>query len=304
MFLIAQVSALNIGRQSALYKPEALARFTARRPSLLGLPMDRAQIMGILNVTPDSFSDGGMDGTAEEAALRGRRLMKEGADILDIGGESTRPGSRLVADGEETSRTQPVIRALAGMPISIDTRKVAVARAAIRAGASLVNDVSGLTHDPEMMPLVVDNGLPVCIMHTQGDPQTMQDDPSYEDVLLDVYDFLEEQVETLVAAGLPRKKIIVDPGIGFGKTQAHNLALLSGLSLFHGLGCPILLGVSRKGFIGRIGGAPEARDRAPGSIAVALAGVAQGVQILRVHDVAATRQALALWQAVEQGDNQ
>ena len=145
--------------------------------------------MAILNVTPDSFSDGGMDGTAEEAALRGRRLMKEGADILDIGGESTRPGSRLVADGEETSRTQPVIRALAGMPISIDTRKVAVARAAIRAGASLVNDVSGLTHDPEMMPLVVDNGLPVCIMHTQGDPQTMQDDPSYEDVLLDVYDF-------------------------------------------------------------------------------------------------------------------
>ncbi|GGG73192.1 dihydropteroate synthase [Salipiger pallidus] len=279
-------------------------RLTAPRQPLLGLGMDSPRIMAILNVTPDSFSDGGLDGTAEEAALRGRRLMKEGADILDIGGESTRPGSHLVADGEETSRTQPVIRALAGMPISIDTRKAAVARAAIRAGASLVNDVSGLTHDPEMLPLVVDNGLPVCIMHTQGDPQTMQDAPSYEDVLLDVYDFLEAQVETLVAAGLPREKIIVDPGIGFGKTQAHNLALLSGLSLFHGLGCPILLGVSRKGFIGRIGGAPEARDRAPGSIAVALAGVAQGVQILRVHDVAATRQALALWQAVEQGDNQ
>jgi dihydropteroate synthase len=281
--------------------PEALARLTARRPSLLGLPMDRAQIMGILNVTPDSFSDGGSDRNAAEAALRGRRLIKEGADILDIGGESTRPGAPEVPSGEEIARTEPVIRTLAGVPISIDTRKAKVARAAVRAGASIVNDVSGLTHDPELAGYCAENGLPVCVMHSQGDPETMQDDPVYEDVLLDVYDFLERQVDMLEARGLARGKIIVDPGIGFGKTQEHNLALLNGLSLFHGIGCPVLLGVSRKGFIGRIGRAPEPASRAPGSIAVALAGIAQGIQIIRVHDVAATRQALALWQAVEQG---
>jgi len=280
---------------------DALARLTAPRAPLLGLDMRQPQIMAILNTTPDSFSDGGLDGSSTEAALRGRRLMTDGADLLDIGGESTRPGAEEVPVGEEISRTEPVIRALAGVPISIDTRKAAVAKAAIRAGAALVNDVSGLTHDPALAEFCVENALPVCIMHSQGDPQTMQDAPRYDDVLLDVYDFLEAQVEMLEAKGLSRDKIVVDPGIGFGKTQAHNLALLNGLSLFHGLGCPILLGVSRKGFVGRIGDAPDPAKRAPGSIAVALAGIAQGVQILRVHDVAQTRQAIALWQAVEQG---
>ncbi|MDO6586497.1 dihydropteroate synthase [Salipiger sp. 1_MG-2023] len=276
-------------------------RLTAPRGTVMGLRMDRPQIMGILNVTPDSFSDGGRDRSAPEAALRGRRLMQDGADLLDIGGESTRPGATEISTGEEVARTEPVIRALAGVPISIDTRKLAVARAAIRAGASMVNDVSGLTFDPDLARYCIDNALPVCVMHSKGDPQTMQDAPEYENVLLDVYDFLETQVEMLLANGLDRAKIIVDPGIGFGKSQAHNLALLNGLSLLHGLGCPILLGVSRKGFIGRIGNAPEPTQRAPGSIAVALAGVAQGAQILRVHDVAQTRQALALWQAVETG---
>lgn len=292
----------SVTRIHASEIPEAaLARLTTPRAPLLGLDMRQPQIMAILNVTPDSFSDGGLDGSSTEAALRGRRLMTDGADLLDIGGESTRPGAEDVAPGEEISRTEPVIRALAGVPISIDTRKAAVAKAAIRAGAALVNDVSGLTHDPALADFCVENALPVCIMHSQGDPQTMQDAPCYDDVLLDVYDFLEEQVEMLEAKGLSRDKIVVDPGIGFGKTQAHNLALLNGLALFHGLGCPILLGVSRKGFVGRIGDAPDPKKRAPGSIAVALAGIAQGVQIFRVHDVAETRQAIALWQAVEQG---
>ncbi len=281
---------------------DVAARLTAPRGTLMGLPMDRPQIMGILNVTPDSFSDGGSDRNAPEAALRGRKLVAEGADLLDIGGESTRPGAAEVPIGEEIGRTEPVIRALAGLPISIDTRKLAVVRAAIRAGASLVNDVSGLTFDPGLADYCVDNALPVCIMHAQGDPQTMQDAPQYDDVLLDVYDFLERQADRLVAAGLARDKIVIDPGIGFGKTMQHNLALLKGLSLLHGIGCPILVGVSRKGFIGRIGKAPTPTDRAPGSIAVALAGVAQGAQILRVHDVAQTRQALSLWQAVENGE--
>lgn len=293
----------SITRLPASDLPDDVAtRFTAPRGTLMGLPMDRPQIMGILNVTPDSFSDGGRDRNTAEAALRGRKLVNDGADLLDIGGESTRPGATEVAIGEEIGRTEPVIRALAGLPISIDTRKLAVARTAIRAGASMINDVSGLTYDPALATYCVENALPVCIMHAQGDPQTMQDAPHYDDVLLDVYDFLEQQADRLVAAGLSRHKIVIDPGIGFGKTLQHNLTLLKGLSLLHGIGCPILLGVSRKGFIGRIGKAPDPAARAPGSIALALAGVAQGVQILRVHDVAQTRQALALWQAVENGE--
>ncbi|EIE52044.1 dihydropteroate synthase [Salipiger aestuarii] len=294
----------SVTRLPASDLPDDVAtRLSAPRGTLMGLPMDRPQIMGILNVTPDSFSDGGRDRTAPEAARRGRTLVTEGADLLDIGGESTRPGASTVPVGEEIGRTEPVIRALAGLPISIDTRKLAVARAAMRAGASMVNDVSGLTFDPALADYCVDNALPVCIMHAQGDPQTMQDAPHYDDVLLDVYDFLAGQADRLVAAGLARDKIVIDPGIGFGKTTQHNLALLRGLSLLHGIGCPILLGVSRKGFIGRIGKAPDPAARAPGSIAAALTGVTQGVQILRVHDVAQTRQALALWQAVENGDS-
>ncbi|MCB1334965.1 MAG: dihydropteroate synthase, partial [Roseivivax sp.] len=183
----------------------------------------------------------------------------------------------------------------------IDTRKAAVAAAALEAGAALVNDVSGFTHDTELAPLCAARGVPVCVMHAQGDPATMQADPRYDDVLLDVYDFLEAQVAGLERLGLARGRILVDPGIGFGKTQAHNLALLNRLSLFHSLGCPILLGVSRKRFIGTISGVAEADRRVMGSVAVALHGVSQGVQLLRVHDVAETAQALALWQAVTRG---
>lgn len=289
-------------RISALDLPaEMRDRLTAPRPEIARLDMAQPQIMGILNVTPDSFSDGGQHNGLKEAVAHARQMLEQGADILDIGGESTRPGAEEVERAREIDRTAPVIAALRetlNVPISIDTRKQEVAEAAIGAGADLVNDVSGFIFDDALLPYVGQNKLPVCVMHSLGDPTTMQDDPSYEAVLLDIYDFLETQVAALVAAGVPRDQIMVDPGIGFGKTVAHNLALLKRISLFHSLGCPILLGVSRKKFIGTLGNAPEPKDRAAGSVALALAAVAQGVQVLRVHDVFETRSALNLWQAV------
>lgn len=278
-----------------------LRRLTTPRARLAGPAMDRPRLMGILNVTPDSFSDGGRF-LGSEAAVAQARAMAEGAEIIDIGGESTRPGAVEVPVAEEIARTVPVIRALreGGLtaPVSIDTRKAAVAGVALQAGASIVNDVSAFDFDPALGPLVAASAAPVILMHAQGVPATMQDDPGYADVLLDVYDALAARLARAEALGIDRARIVLDPGIGFGKTLAHNLALLRGLSLFHGLGCPLLLGTSRKRFIGSIGKASEPRDRAPGSIATALAGVAQGVQILRVHDVAETRQALRLWQAL------
>lgn len=278
-----------------------LHRLTAPRAPFAGLAMIRPRLMGILNVTPDSFSDGGMflgAGSAVDQA----RAMALGAEIIDIGGESTRHGAVEVPVAEEIARTAPVIRALrtGGLTsaISIDTRKTRVAKAALEAGATIVNDVSAFDFDPTLGPLVAQTGTPVMLMHAQGVPATMQDNPLYGDVLLDVYDALAARLARAEALGIDRDCIVLDPGIGFGKTQAHNLSLLRGLSLFHGLGCPILLGTSRKRFIGSIGMASEPQDRAPGSIATALAGVAQGVQVLRVHDVAETRQALRLWQAM------
>lgn len=266
--------------------------------------MDGTRIMGILNVTPDSFSDGGKHLDPDVARATARAMVGAGADIIDIGGESTRPGAATVPDDVETQRTAPVIAALradSDVPISIDTRKSAVARAALDAGATLVNDVAGFTYDADLAPLCAARTVPVCIMHALGDPATMQQDPRYDDVVLDVYDFLAARIDALMALGLPRSQIMVDPGIGFGKTRDHNLALLRNIAVFHGLGCPILLGVSRKRFIGDIGQAPEATGRAPGSIATGLAALANGVQILRVHDVADTAQALRLWAATRQG---
>jgi dihydropteroate synthase len=231
---------------------------------------------------------------------RALELEAEGADILDIGGESTRPGAQPVEVEEEWGRVGPVIEALAGpvrARLSIDTRKPEIMRRAARAGVHLINDVSALSHDPGSLQAAAESGLPVVLMHAQGDPRTMQDKPTYADVALDVCDYLAARIAACEAAGIPRSRLIVDPGIGFGKTLAHNLALLSSLSLLHGLGCAVLLGASRKSFIGRLTGAADPDDRLPGSIAAALMGAAQGVQILRVHDVAATRQALALWEA-------
>ncbi|WP_135503742.1 dihydropteroate synthase [Roseovarius aestuariivivens] len=279
---------------------DALERLTRPRAPISGLAFDTPKIMGILNVTPDSFSDGGEHFAPDAALSHTRDMIAQGAEIIDVGGESTRPGAQEVSVEEEIRRTAPVIaaiRAETGIPVSIDTRKATVAKAAHEAGASLVNDVAGFTFDPALAPLCATRALPVCVMHAQGTPDIMQNDPRYDNVALDVFDFLAERIETLTALGIPRGAIIVDPGIGFGKTLEHNLQLLQNLALFHGLGCPILLGASRKRFIGTIGGTEEARNRAPGSLAVALAGIAQGVQILRVHDVGATAEALKLWQA-------
>ncbi len=278
---------------------------TERRADFGGVGMSSPRIMGILNVTPDSFSDGGRF-TDPAAALAQVRAMA-GADILDIGGESTRPGAQIIDPADEIARTAPVIAAIRAvglvMPISIDTRKVTVARAAFAAGAVIVNDVAALSYDADMAGFVAQADAPVILMHAQGTPQTMQADPRYDDVLLDVYDFLAARIDAAVAAGVARNRIAIDPGIGFGKTITHNLALLQRISLFHSLGCPILLGASRKRFIGTISSTDTPDARMPGSLAVALAGVAQGVQMVRVHDVAETRAALALWQAVTKGED-
>lgn len=283
-----------------------LARLTAPRPAIAGVEMTAPRLMGVLNITPDSFSDGGVHATFDTAVARATAMAAEGSDFIDIGGESTRPGADFVPAADEIARTVPVIEALiaAGLtaPISIDTRKAEVARAAITHGAALFNDVSALSFDPESLATAAELNAPVCLMHAQGDPKTMQVNPTYDDVLLDVYDFLETRVAACEAAGIPRARLIVDVGIGFGKTLEHNLPLLRRMSLFHSLGCPILLGVSRKRFIGTLSGVDDAAKRAPGSIAAALWCVAQGVQIIRAHDVAETKQALAIWRALQQGD--
>jgi dihydropteroate synthase len=287
---------------AAALPPEVAARLTAPRDPICGLALDRPRIMGVLNVTPDSFSDGGLHLAPPAALARARALAEEGADVLDIGGESTRPGADPVAAPEEIARVVPVIAALraegVAIPISIDTRNAAVAEAAFEAGADLWNDVSALTHDEGSLALAARAGRAVCLMHAQGDPKTMQDAPAYDDVLLDICDFLEARIAAAEAAGIPRARILVDPGIGFGKTVAHNLALVRGLAILHDLGCAVLFGASRKRFIGTIADAAVPADRMPGSIAVALEALRRGAQVIRVHDVKETRQAGALWQAV------
>ena len=276
---------------------ERLHRLSAPRPAFAGVAMDAPRLMGIVNVTPDSFSDGGDFAEAETAVAQAWRLAAEGADFVDIGGESTRPGSDPVSLEDERARVMPVLETLSDLPapISVDTRKAAIMTQAGAKGAKVINDVSALTHDPDALSAAAQSGLPVILMHALGDPKTMQDDPRYEDVLLEVFDFLHARVGAAIAAGIPRERIAVDPGIGFGKTLEHNLALLNGLSLFHGLGVPVLVGASRKRFIGTLGDQPDAKQRVPGSIAAALIAASQGVQLLRVHDVRETRQALRVW---------
>lgn len=277
-----------------------LDAITAPRAALGTLALDQPRIMGVVNVTPDSFSDGGLHDTAEAAIAHALQLAGEGADILDIGGESTRPGSDPVTAGDEAARVLPVVEGLkqAGALISVDTRKSALMAEAAKAGAHMLNDVSALTHDPASLDVAARSRLPVVLMHARGDPKTMQDNPVYEDVLLEVFDYLAGRIAACEAAGIERRRIIADPGIGFGKTLAHNLALLHGLSLFHSLGVALLLGVSRKRFIGSLSGEDDPRARGPGSLAASLAGVSQGAQLVRVHDVAAMRQALTIWNAV------
>ena len=276
---------------------------TAPRSPFAGLGLERPVLMGIVNVTPDSFSDGGLYDTTEEAIARAAELTAAGADIVDIGGESTRPGSDAVNEAEEAARILPVIGGLAGLKavISIDTRKASVARAAARDGARILNDVSALTYDPASLAVAVEEGLSLVLMHAQGEPKTMQDNPRYDDVALEVFDYLQARIEAAEAAGIDRARIAADPGLGFGKTLAHNLALLANLSLFHGLGAPLLVGASRKRFIGGLGQEKDPHAREPGSHAAAIAAAAQGAQILRVHDVAGARQALGVWRAATFG---
>lgn len=280
-----------------------LTRISAPRPPQAGLDMAGTLIMGVVNVTPDSFSDGGLYDEAEVAIAHAAQLALDGADIVDIGGESTRPGSDAVDRDEELRRVLPVLEGLKGgsAVISIDTRRAEVMRAGLDAGAHIINDVSALTFDDAALATAAASEAPVILMHAQGDPKTMQKNPVYDDVVLDIYNYLDARIAAAEGAGIARERIIVDPGIGFGKTFEHNLALLAEMSIFHGLGTPILLGVSRKSFIGKLGDEPDPQAREPGSIAAALSGVAQGVQIVRVHDVAATRQALAVWQAAITG---
>jgi len=261
-----------------------------------------ARLMGVVNVTPDSFSDGGMFLDAEAAIGHGAELAAEGADLLDVGGESTRPGAAAVSADDEAARVLPVIEALAasdgpGLPVSIDTSKRAVAEGAIAAGATIVNDVTALRAEPELAGLCGSAGVGICLMHMQGDPRTMQENPTYDDVVDDVRAFLAERIEFATSEGVAEERIWVDPGIGFGKTLDHNLELLRRLGELRDLGRPILIGTSRKSFIGKLTGA-EVDDRLGGTIASNVLAYARGAEILRVHEVGPVREALTAATAI------
>lgn len=271
--------------------------------------MSLPRIMSILNVTPDSFSDGGQFYDAQAAITHGLQLMADGADILDIGGESTRPNSQIITPDVEQQRVIPVIRALKpeaqkrGIKISIDTRNASTMRAAIDAGADIINDVSALTHDPDSLRVAASTHAQIILMHMQGTPQTMQVNPSYDDVVKEVYDYLQQRIAACMTAGIDKTRIIVDPGLGFGKTVEHNVTLLSRASQFQKLGVPVLIGASRKSFLGTLAGLKNGQSRLSVSLAAAIMAAQQGAQILRVHDVAETKQALTVWQAFAHIDN-
>jgi dihydropteroate synthase len=284
---------------------ERLEAIRATRGRVAGLDLGRTRVMGVVNVTPDSFSDGGQALDGDAAVAQGRRLADEGADIIDVGGESTRPGSQGISSDEEHRRVTTTVRELgaAGLTVSIDTRKPAIMSAAVAAGACLINDVSALTFDAESAAVAAALGVPVILMHARGDPRTMQINPVYDDVTLDVYDELTARVAAAEQAGLPRARLLVDPGIGFGKTFHHNAEILKNIAVFHGMGVPVVLGASRKAFLGAITGESRPSYRDAASIGVAVAGAAQGVQIVRVHDVRGTVQALEAWRAASQPES-
>ena len=273
---------------------------TEAAPSFAGLSLDKPRLFGVINVTPDSFSDGGEALALSEALKHGRAMLDDGADILDVGGESTRPGAEPVSAEEERARVVPVVKGLSemGTLVSIDTRRAEVMAAAIDAGAGIVNDVTALTGDQDSLGLVADRGVAVVLMHMQGEPGSMQENPQYENAAEDVFGTLKARFEACEEAGILRHRIAVDPGIGFGKTVDHNLEILNRLDIYRGLGLPVLLGVSRKSFIAKLSHGEAPKDRVPGSLAAVLAAWAQGVRMFRVHDVAETRQALAVAQAI------
>ncbi len=281
---------------------DALRRVTASRPAWAGLAGPGPWVMGILNVTPDSFSDGGVHDDAAHAIAAGLAMHAAGADLVDVGGESTRPGSLPVAPEAEQARVLPVIRALAGqgVAVSVDTRHAATMKAALDLGARVVNDVSALAHDPAAAGVVAAAGAPVVLMHMRGTPQTMQRHASYADVAVEVTRELADRVAAAVAAGIDPSRIAIDPGIGFAKNLRDNLVLLDRLALLLNLGLPLLAGVSRKRFVGTLGGEAVAARRGPGSLAAALHALARGATILRVHDVAETVQAVRVWRGLAQ----
>ena len=261
-----------------------------------------AVLMGVVNVTPDSFSDGGDFLDPKVAIERGLKLIEEGADILDIGGESTRPGAQAVSVEEEQRRILPVLEGLkkagAGALISVDTRHSDTMQKAIDIGADIINDISALTHDDKSLSVLSAAQIPVILMHMKGTPETMQDSPTYDDVVEEVYDYLDARIQACEAAGMDRSMIAIDPGIGFGKTLEDNLNILNNLYKFHEFGCAVVLGASRKSFIGKICPNTSVDDRLAGSLAAAMRGFQQGVQMYRVHDVRQTKQAFAVWQAI------
>lgn len=276
---------------------------SARPPLKLGertVRLDQPQVMGIINATPDSFSDGGQFADSAAAADAGADMASDGAAIVDVGGESTRPGAKPVWEGDEIERVVPIIRQLAagGAAVSTDTRKADVMTAAIEAGARMINDVSALTYDDRSAETVAAAGVPIVLMHHQGAPETMQRDPRYDDVLVEIYLWLEERIAAAEEAGIGRDKILVDPGFGFGKNLSHNLELMNGLALFHSLGCPLVIGASRKRSIGALSGEAPVERRLGGSIAFALKAAEQGLQMIRVHDVFETVQALRVWRGM------
>ena len=283
---------------------EEVATCIAPRPPVGSLALEPPIVMGIINATPDSFSDRGRFRDPARAIRLGKAMLDAGARIVDIGGESTRPGARAVPPTEEIARIRPIVEGLrpaaetAKALISVDTRNARTMRAALDAGATMINDVSALTHDPAAVALASSVDVPVVLMHMPGDPETMQNQARYEDVALDVFDYLEARIAACEAVGIARHRLIADPGIGFGKTGSHNLALLGRLSLFHGLGVNLLVGLSRKSFIGRLSAGERPEERLPGSLAGAIVSLEQGVQILRVHDVPETIQALKFAEAV------
>jgi dihydropteroate synthase len=277
---------------------------TGSRPPLqLGertIRLDQPQVMAIVNATPDSFSDGAQFADATAAAEAGARMAAEGAAIVDVGGESTRPGARTIWEGDEIERVVPVIRQLAagGTAVSADTRKADVMTAAVEAGARMINDVSALTYDARSAEVATALNVPIVLMHHKGAPEVMQDDPRYDDVLVEVYLWLEERIAAAVEAGVARENILIDPGFGFGKKVGHNLELMNGLALFHSLGCPLVVGASRKRSIGALSGEAPADKRLGGSLAFAMKAAEQGAQIVRVHDVFDTVQALKVWRGL------
>jgi dihydropteroate synthase len=286
--------------RGALHAAQDLEAITGARSRLAGLALDRPRLMGIINVTPDSFSDGGQFADSSVAASAGARMAEAGAAIVDVGGESTRPGSKPVWEGDEIDRIEPVIRQLAsgGVAVSVDTRKADVMTSALGAGARMVNDVSALTYDSRSAETVAAAGVPVVLMHHKGAPETMQDNPRYEDVVVEVYLWLEERIAAAEEAGIERSNILVDIGFGFGKSVAHNLELMNNLALFHSLGCPAVVGASRKRTIGALSNEAPADERLAGSIAFAVKAADQGAQLIRVHDVPETVQALRVWRGL------